>query len=297
MEWTEKKSAVLPNPPTTYPAAQSAWPEDQHPAAGQHSTLEVLPQGNDLIVVPADHDKYTVQNVHGVFPYDHVKETWRSGRYDEARILGLRRRTFLIIAWILSVLVALGAGIGGSLGATSRSRNTCTATSNQGDSILATSDDIAPNTIPATSISSINPSTTSIALTSTAPSPQTQTSTIPKPTTTTTNLGPSAGGGGGRCANEWGGDCICLDRGICSNRWKGVPYTGTVDNRPCPDDPDDDVMACIVQPCLGRSEPSQCLWREACRNVTSSSSLVADAADKGSVCPGDGDFVCCGHSW
>lgn len=26
-------------------------------------------------------------------------------------------------------------------------------------------------------------------------------------------------------------------------------------------------MACVIQPCLGKAEPAQCLWREACREL------------------------------
>jgi hypothetical protein len=71
------------------------------------------------------------------------------------------------------------------------------------------------------------------------------------------------GGIGGRCSNNWGGDCICLDKDVCRTKWKGTPYTGTPDNWPCPKDPDN-IMACVVKPCLGKVEPSQCLWKEAC---------------------------------
>ncbi|KAK0712049.1 hypothetical protein B0H67DRAFT_493063, partial [Lasiosphaeris hirsuta] len=94
---------------------------------------------------------------------------------------------------------------------------------------------------------------------------------------------------GGRCSNQWGGDCICLDEGICRNKWKGTPYTGTPDNWPCPNDPDN-IMACVVKPCLGKVEPAQCLWKEACRQLD-------PGADATPICPGDGDFVCCAHSW
>lgn len=53
---------------------------------------------------------------------------------------------------------------------------------------------------------------------------------------------------GGHCSNNWGNDCICLDRGACQNTWKGVAYAGSPGNYPCPADPNN-VMACIIRPC------------------------------------------------
>ncbi|KAK3387366.1 hypothetical protein B0H63DRAFT_392855 [Podospora didyma] len=90
---------------------------------------------------------------------------------------------------------------------------------------------------------------------------------------------------GGRCANGWGSDCICLDESTCRNKWKGTPYTGYSPNWPCPNEPDN-VMACVVKPCLGQVAPAQCLWKEACSTT-----------DAKLICPGGSDFICCGHSW
>lgn len=76
---------------------------------------------------------------------------------------------------------------------------------------------------------------------------------------------------GGRCSNNWGADCICLDKTVCQNTWKGVAYTGTPGNYPCPADPNN-VMACIIRPCPGKpkSGTTQCLWTEACGQLTGS---------------------------
>ncbi|KAK0612220.1 hypothetical protein B0T14DRAFT_440449 [Immersiella caudata] len=108
-------------------------------------------------------------------------------------------------------------------------------------------------------------------------------------TLTTNTASVKIGGIGGRCSNNWGGDCICLDKDVCRTKWKGTPYTGTPDNWPCPKDPDN-IMACVVKPCLGKSDPSQCLWKETCREPN-------PAVDSAPICPGEGDFICCAHSW
>ena len=42
---------------------------------------------------------------------------------------------------------------------------------------------------------------------------------------------------------------------------------GYAGNWPCPDDPDN-IMACVVKPCLGKTKGTQCLWKEACREVS-----------------------------
>ncbi|KAF2183510.1 hypothetical protein K469DRAFT_751520 [Zopfia rhizophila CBS 207.26] len=90
---------------------------------------------------------------------------------------------------------------------------------------------------------------------------------------------------GGRCSNNWGDDCICLDRNVCRNNWGGTPYTGSAGNWPCPSDPDN-IMACIVSDCPGHGSNTQCLWREGCRSV-----------NRDPVCPGGRDFVCCNHNY
>lgn len=72
---------------------------------------------------------------------------------------------------------------------------------------------------------------------------------------------------GGRCSNNWGGDCICLDQNVCRDRWGGQPYTGSPGNWPCPWDPDN-VMACVIRPCPGKGGNTQCLWSDACRSTS-----------------------------
>jgi hypothetical protein len=81
------------------------------------------------------------------------------------------------------------------------------------------------------------------------------------------------GGSGGRCTSEyWGPNCICLDGNVCQNKWKGKTYSGNGPGHwPCPNDPNN-IVACLVQPCLGKALPSQCLWREACSQVDNSKS-------------------------
>src|SRR4051812_22188279 len=77
---------------------------------------------------------------------------------------------------------------------------------------------------------------------------------------------PALAAPGGRCSNNWGDDCICLDLNVCRSRWGGTPYTGSPGNWPCPSDPDN-IMACIVYDCPGHGSDTQCLWREGCRSV------------------------------
>jgi hypothetical protein len=68
---------------------------------------------------------------------------------------------------------------------------------------------------------------------------------------------------GGRCSNNWGGDCICLDSTECRDKWGGKAYTGSPGNWPCPNDADN-IMACVVKPCPGVGGSSQCLWSNVC---------------------------------
>ncbi|EUC32220.1 hypothetical protein COCVIDRAFT_33875 [Bipolaris victoriae FI3] len=90
---------------------------------------------------------------------------------------------------------------------------------------------------------------------------------------------------GGRCSNNWGDDCICLDHNVCRTRWGGIAYTGYPGNWPCPNDPDN-IMACVIPDCPGHGSGTQCLWREGCRSLN---------GDR--VCPGGNDFVCCNHNY
>ncbi|KAJ5378132.1 uncharacterized protein N7496_005541 [Penicillium cataractarum] len=88
---------------------------------------------------------------------------------------------------------------------------------------------------------------------------------------------------GGRCSNNWGADCICLDQNVCSSQYGGQPYTGSPGNYPCPNDPGN-VMACVINPCPNEGGNTGCRWNDPgiCGNVLSDP-----------VCPGGNDFVCC----
>ena len=76
---------------------------------------------------------------------------------------------------------------------------------------------------------------------------------------------------GGRCSNNWGDDCICLDQNVCRNTWKGVAYAGSQGNYPCPND-SNNIWACIIQPCptKPKSGTTQCLWKDGCNSISSS---------------------------
>ncbi|KAL1844216.1 hypothetical protein VTJ49DRAFT_3872 [Mycothermus thermophilus] len=187
-------------------------------------------------------------------------------------ICGLKRRTFFIVLWVVSILVAIGIGVGTGVGVTMRSRSSedsdaASPSLGAGDSSsssAATTTTTQPDKTQSPTPSNPADDTPSdIAATPTAVNTGGSRTTISSAGPTST---PQFGGPGGRCVNEWGSDCICLDQGICVNRWRGTPYTGSRGNWPCPDDPDN-IMACVVAPCLGREKPASCLWREACREV------------------------------
>lgn len=224
---------------------------------------------------------------------------------DERRILGLKRRTFFITAWVVSLLVAIAIGIGAGLGATMRSRNaelqgeasksdvtalsrtpvTATGSSTAGASKQSNRDhnsSSSPHQVPTNPpIRTSKLSITTLAIESTTtrkietsppPSPtntRPSTTSSPPPKSTSSSKPSYIGGVGGRCSNKWGGDCICVDQGICVNKWKGTPYTGFEGNWPCANDPEG-IMTCIVKPYLGKTQPAQCLWREACSDVLDS---------------------------
>lgn len=80
---------------------------------------------------------------------------------------------------------------------------------------------------------------------------------------------------GGHCSNNWGEDCICLDKDVCRKTWGGIAYTGTPGNYPCPDDPKD-IMACVIRPCptQPKSGTTQCLWKEGCKSPSGSKCLL-----------------------
>ncbi|KAM7186233.1 hypothetical protein V8F33_011931 [Rhypophila sp. PSN 637] len=310
---------------------QTSIPKIQEAAGANnnYSTLEVAigaPDYDKEVVHPPhypsvaqDSQPYYQQQYHDAQQIQGLQNgaTWGTGAEtgpdttastvdDERRILGLKRRTFFILAWAVSLLLAIGIGVGAGLGATMKSRN-------EGDSQAAgaatTSEtDLAAITGPPTTRSHSRtpgvPDAKDTALTvatstntnvnnsptnrpppppeseppktsSTTPITPPPTTTNPPPTTstpppdpTTSTKPPKVGGSGGRCQNEWGSDCICLDDGICVNKWKGTPYTGFEGNWPCPGDPDN-IMACVVKPCLGQdvSGQTQCLWREGCSKL------------------------------
>lgn len=250
---------------------------------GDHSTLEVVVHG-------ADYDKEVVSrpidptlpevfdrsryHEHGYPPHDgqsgHALPVYPGGNTVQGKretICGLKRRTFIIVACVAALLIALAIGVGAGVGATMRSRDSGgsagAATNSTGDAIgvVNTSSVRAATTTSTTSTSSVPPqetppsATTSVTKTTSTSASSTTTSSVVK-----------IGGIGGRCSNQWGGDCICLEEGVCRNKWKGTPYTGTDGNRPCPNDPST-IMACVVKPCLGKVAPSQCLWKETCRQL------------------------------
>ncbi|KAK0750030.1 hypothetical protein B0T18DRAFT_487786 [Schizothecium vesticola] len=211
------------------------------------------------------------------------------------KILGLRRKTFFILVWVISIALAIAIGVGAGVGASaSRNNNTAAAAAANGtatgvrEEITAGAGPAAPsqnsggggaNTAGGPSTSPLLPTTLPTTI---SPSSQSSSTTAPPPLKT--------GGVGGRCSNQWGADCVCLDSGICRDVWRGTPYTGYEGNWPCPADPNN-VMACVVKPCLGKAKGSQCLWREACRELNPA------PAGSAPICPGDGEFLCCAHEW
>lgn len=119
---------------------------------------------------------------------------------------------------------------------------------------------------------------------------------------------------GGRCVNNWGGDCICLDSNICRDKWGGTPYTGFPGNYPCPNDPHN-IMACVIKPCPGQGASTQCLWKDTCSSPSGGKLLsiflfyhaplmrrfdtrhANPQLVTARVCPGGNDFICCNHHW
>ena len=201
------------------------------------------------------------------------------------KILGLRRKTFFILVWVISIALAIAIGVGAGVGASSsRNNNTAAAAAANGtttvvrEEITAGAGPTAPspnssggNTAGGPSTASSLPTTLS---TTTSPSQSSSSPTAPPPL--------KIGGVGGRCSNQWGADCVCLDSGICRDVWRGTPYTGYEGNWPCPDDPNN-VMACVVKPCLGKAKGSQCMWREACRELNPGEFRAGGAWDVAAV--------------
>jgi len=259
-------------------------------AGTDYSTLEVVPS--------SEYEKEVVHQPQTAFQDANSKylassqsgTAWSGGSgMDTVRrkkILGLKRRTFFIVAWAASLLLAIAVGLGAGLGATMGKKGNDAGAAAGATTAAAGAGAPGGNTTPIVqSLSSTRtnsassaisgPSDASTAAPATsppAPTPTIALSPSKAPATRSSTSSPSApqnsapvkiGGVGGRCVNQWGGDCICLDEGICRNKWKGTPYTGFPGNYPCPNDPDN-IMACVVKPCLGKTEPAQCLWREAC---------------------------------
>ncbi|KAK4232819.1 hypothetical protein C8A03DRAFT_39542 [Achaetomium macrosporum] len=154
------------------------------------------------------------------------------GTEKRERILGLKRWVAIVLG--VTSLVAIGVAVGAGVGVLTRSRNNAEAEAAASQSVTATS----------------------AWRTSTSGSP---TSSAPQSTAFR-----QVGGVGGRCSDNWGSDCICLDENVCAGTWNGIAKTGLRPNWPCPNDPVN-IKGCYVQPCRGASQPSsRCLWREGC---------------------------------
>ena len=69
---------------------------------------------------------------------------------------------------------------------------------------------------------------------------------------------------GGPCSGSFNkdGDCICLDKGVCTGKWKGTLVTGKTDHWPCPNDPNN-VVGCIINHCDGFF--TECKWTSKCQ--------------------------------
>ncbi|KAK3994409.1 hypothetical protein QBC44DRAFT_379452 [Cladorrhinum sp. PSN332] len=279
------------------------------------STLEVaLPEAGqdiDKMQVPIDKEAVPGQAIHHRFNPGTIMDNkgTKNGSTGatastRGRIMGMKRGDFLVVAWIISIIIAVAAGVGGSLGATAAaasSRHSCPAaplasTSTTDDTLHDDSSPPPQNSTSSVLIPSSSPSEASTTTPSLRVSLTQATSSFTSTTSESLPIPPTdiiIGGPGGRCSNEWGRDCICLDSGVCKYQWQGEPKEGPPENRPCPGDSGSSIMGCIVRPCLGKSTPAQCLWKEACRKVFTDPDSRA-----GLNCPGAGaDFVCCEHSW
>lgn len=183
------------------------------------------------------------------------------------KILGLRRKTFFILVWIISIALAIAIGVGAGVGASSSRNNNASAaattTTTGVKEELTTAAAAAPSQNSAAGGGARVSITTRVSTDSRLP-----TTTVNPSLVTTASPPVKTGGVGGRCSNQWGADCVCLDSGICRDVWRGTAYIGYEGNWPCPGDAAN-VMACVVKPCLGKAKGAQCLWREACREVDS----------------------------
>jgi hypothetical protein len=183
---------------------------------------------------------------------------------EEVRILGLKRWVFFTILGIVALLVAIGVGVGVGVGVSTRSTNNAEAAAADSSTSHTTALPTAYTTsieTPGTAPSSVQSRTATSA--SQSPSSRSSTSSAPQSTPSRQVVG----GFNGRCTDNWGNDCICLDEKVCVDKWNGTAQTGNRPDWPCPNDPIY-VKACYVQPCMNASQPtSQCLWREACAEL------------------------------
>ncbi|KAL2150665.1 hypothetical protein VTH82DRAFT_7228 [Thermothelomyces myriococcoides] len=221
-----------------------------------------------------------------------AREPPGTGGGKSKKILGLRRRTFFILMWALSFLVAIGIGVGVGVGVSMHSNNNNNNNNNNGDSSDGAAAEESDSSIPPRTTTS--PGTGSAGDSSVTASPtssrRTTTGSASSVTAPRSTAAVQIGGIGGRCSDVWGPDCICLERDVCVNRWQGETYTGNgPEDWPCPDDPPS-IVACIVKPCLGKPEGTQCMWTEACREPDNSTTTAPR-------CPGGEAFVCCEHTW
>lgn len=290
----------------TPPPPQQRRNNYDHP----HSDLEVVPDGADYdkTAVPSSpyshHDKILVPqqpyyqkevvepNAYGVDGGGYNKSPAAavagSGNGDaiaaliappptrREKILGLRRRTFFILVWIVSIALAIAIGVGAGVGASASRNNSSNAATTTGVREEITNAGAGPATPSPTTPpgdGGVQASPTTRLFTTTRLSTTTATTASPPPPVKT-------GGIGGRCSNQWGADCVCLDSGICRDVWRGTPYIGYEGNWPCPGDPAN-VMACVVKPCLGKAKGAQCLWREACREVDDGEFLMLGSGGLG----------------
>ncbi|KAK1830407.1 hypothetical protein QBC39DRAFT_112222 [Podospora conica] len=302
-----------------------------------HSDLEVVPDGGgnyDKFSIPSspysDRDKILVppqpyyqkelaveQNAYGPGGTDRGYNSPGAGYGNgddgaalphpgrRQKILGLRRKTFFILVWIVSIALAIAIGVGAGVGASSSRSDSGSSNTDANDAAAAAAEPKTPATgvrdeitaavgpaasTPSQRSTAAAPPTgeeeaeetprVSVSVTTRTPAPTTVVTTaaataqvVPPPPTTTAAAAPppsstaAASVVGGRCSNQWGSDCVCLDKGICRDVWRGTAYTGYEGNWPCPGAASADVMACVVKPCLGKVKGTQCMWREACREV------------------------------
>lgn len=184
------------------------------------------------------------------------------GTEKREKILGLKRRIFFAVLGIIALLVAIGIGVGIGVGVSTRSTNNAEAEAAANAS--STSDVISIST---TSIQTLGTATGSVQSTTATSASRTSTSESSTSSAPQSTASRQVGGIGGRCSENWGSDCICLDEEICAGKWSGTAQTGRRPNWPCPNDPDN-VKGCYVQPCKDASQPSsRCMWTEGCAEL------------------------------